>query len=904
MMRTLLSPNSHLGSRVGAALLAVSLIAGPGLATPAAAIEPSPTASPAATGDATAPPVTAAPTASPAPALATATAAPTPAPTPAADSAPLTVDKSTDAYRSAMAEATKTGGAEMGQGTRAADASLDGDKAAGTEALATEGTWMPSFGVQGLDVSKYQSGINWQTEWNMGARFAYIKATEGNYYTSTTFSDQYLGSRAVGMIRGAYHFANPAASSGADQARIFVQNGGGWSADGYTLPPVLDFEGNPYAGQTIGGYYQGNTCYDMTPAQLTSWARDFGNTMQALTGRLPVMYTTTTWWNYCTGGPSGFGDWPLWIARWPSSPSDSPGALPSSWANFSFWQYSESGPFANGGDSNVWNGDYDSLKRFATGTPPPPPPAPPVPTDPTRLLVSPGDFDGDGNPDLIQRRSDGELWFYPGNGAGQYLAGRRIGSGWGIYDRVLGVGDYNSDGKNDLVARKLDGSLWFYAGTGRVSASDEGYRPVVKIGEFGWNGFDSLLGVRDFDGDGTNDLLARRPDGILVLYSGTGTGSTGSGRQIDFGWEVFNQLIAVQDFNGDGTNDLAARRPDGTLWFYANTGNGTLINPRQIGTGWGIYAQIAGTGDANGDRMADFVASDAAGGVYFYAGTAMREPAYQAARKIGDFGWDAFDALVGTRDFNGDGKADLIARRPDGTLWFYPGSGSGAYGAARKIGDFGWDAFSALLGVGDFNGDLKNDLVARGRDGSLWFYAGTGKVDSASNGYKPAVRIGNFGWEAFTALTATGDLNGDGKNDILARRGDGSIWLYRGTGKVDAANNGYLPAQKVGDFGWEAFAQITGPGDLDSDGNNDLLARTAEGAVWLYPGNGTGKPSGARRIATNWSGYDAVFGAANLNSDAYPDLVARKSDGSLWSYAGTGMKPSEGYLPRTLALKF
>ena len=76
------------------------------------------------------------------------------------------------------------------------------------------------------------------------------------------------------------------------------------------------------------------------------------------------------------------------------------------------------------------------------------------------------------------------------------------------------------------------------------------------------------------------------------------------------------------------------------------------------------------------------------------------------------------------------------------------------------------------------------------------------------------------------------------------------------------------------------------------------------GELWLYPGNGTGKPSGARRIATNWSGYDAVFGAANLNSDAYPDLVARKSDGSLWSYAGTGMKPSEGYLPRTLALKF
>ncbi|XTR52901.1 GH25 family lysozyme [Pseudarthrobacter sp. So.54] len=117
--------------------------------------------------------------------------------------------------------------------------------------------------------------------------------------------------------------------------------------------------------QTIGGYYQGNTCYDMSPAQLTTWARDFGRTMQALTGRLPMLYTTTSWWSNCVGDPSGFGDWPLWIARFPGSQSESPGALPSSWDTFSVWQYSEKGPFANGGDSNVWNGNYAGLSAFA-----------------------------------------------------------------------------------------------------------------------------------------------------------------------------------------------------------------------------------------------------------------------------------------------------------------------------------------------------------------------------------------------------------------------------------------------------------------------------------------------------------------------------------------------------------
>lgn len=232
-----------------------------------------------------------------------------------------------------------------------------------TESLSTEGTWTPTFGVQGLDVSAHQPSIDWQQQWNMGARFAYVKASEGNYYTNELFGSQYQDSRSVGMIRGAYHFAIPNWSSGADQARYFVANGGGWTADGYTMPPVLDFEFNPYAGRTINGFYFGDTCYGMSGSQLASWVRDFGNTMQALTGRLPAIYTNTSWWNQCLGTQTGFGDYPLWVAAYPSSPSDNAGAVPAGWSNYSLWQYSSTGPLA--GDSNVWNGDYPSLQRFA-----------------------------------------------------------------------------------------------------------------------------------------------------------------------------------------------------------------------------------------------------------------------------------------------------------------------------------------------------------------------------------------------------------------------------------------------------------------------------------------------------------------------------------------------------------
>ncbi|TDT82508.1 GH25 family lysozyme M1 (1,4-beta-N-acetylmuramidase) [Arthrobacter sp. AG258] len=336
----------------GLMVLVCSLMGSPGISGVAFAANssPSPSPSPSVSTESMQPSSTSAsPTSSVTTPLASIPATPTPSPS----------------TSQTMAEAIGKG-AEMGQRSArvTASSSTTAVKQLSAESLGSEGTWMPTFGVKGLDVSGYQTNVDWQQQWNMGSRFAYVKASEGNYFTNDLFSSQYQGARSVGMIRGAYHFAIPNWSSGADQARYFVQNGGGWSPDGYTMPPVLDFEFNPYEGRTINGFYFGNTCYNMSAGQLASWVQDFGNTVRALTGRLPVIYTNTSWWNQCLGNPSGFGDYPLWVAAYPSSATDYPGALPSaSWSAYSIWQFSSTGPFA--GDSNVWNGDYPSLQRFA-----------------------------------------------------------------------------------------------------------------------------------------------------------------------------------------------------------------------------------------------------------------------------------------------------------------------------------------------------------------------------------------------------------------------------------------------------------------------------------------------------------------------------------------------------------
>jgi GH25 family lysozyme M1 (1,4-beta-N-acetylmuramidase) len=205
-------------------------------------------------------------------------------------------------------------------------------------------------GLPGMDVSGYQGNVNWSAAYSNGARFAYVKATEGTSYTNPYFAQQYNGSYNVGMLRGSYHFALPGNSSGVAQADYFVAHGGGWSKDGKTLPGAVDLEYNPY----------GATCYGLSQASMRSWITSFYNEYHAKTTRYPVMYTSTSWWSSCVGSYNAWAaNSPLWVARY----SSSVGTLPYGFSAYSFWQWADSGTFP--GDQNVWNGTLARLQVLA-----------------------------------------------------------------------------------------------------------------------------------------------------------------------------------------------------------------------------------------------------------------------------------------------------------------------------------------------------------------------------------------------------------------------------------------------------------------------------------------------------------------------------------------------------------
>lgn len=231
-------------------------------------------------------------------------------------------------------------------------------------------TWRPP-GTLGIDVSRHQGTVNWSTAKANGARFAYIKATQSwpsSLYKDPKFSQNYTNSRNAGLIRGAYHFAMPAHSSGAAQAKEFMANGGGWTNDGYTMPPLLDIEWNPYS-KTAYPQGKGDKCYGMSPSAMVAWIKDFGNTVKAKTGRLPMIYTAQSWWDECTGDSVAFKSWPLHVSIFPTADvAKNPRELPEGWTTFNVWQYSSNSNMlgsTNNVDANVWNGDLTSLRDFA-----------------------------------------------------------------------------------------------------------------------------------------------------------------------------------------------------------------------------------------------------------------------------------------------------------------------------------------------------------------------------------------------------------------------------------------------------------------------------------------------------------------------------------------------------------
>lgn len=204
-----------------------------------------------------------------------------------------------------------------------------------------------------------------------------------------------------------------------------------------------------------------------------------------------------------------------------------------------------------------------------------------------------GDFNGDGQADLIWTSNARDMWMWPGSTSGNFgsIAMGYYAAGW----EILGAGDVNGDGRADL--------LWHNAASGRLGVWLMSGSTAIQTKEYPIAIGYQLAARGDFNGDGLLDLIWTGPTRDMWMWPGISGGSFGS---IAMGYHLPDwRIVATGDINGDGRSDLIWHNASGGRVGYWLMSGPYGIGSREFNVATGYW--IATTGDFNADGLLDLV---------------------------------------------------------------------------------------------------------------------------------------------------------------------------------------------------------------------------------------------------------------------------------------------------------
>ncbi len=471
-----------------------------------------------------------------------------------------------------------------------------------------------------------------------------------------------------------------------------------------------------------------------------------------------------------------------------------------------------------------------------------------------RSFPSLADIDDDGDPDVFVGNGEGKICFFRNEGSSNSPFWVKVSD---FYDSI-DVGaestpvfvDIDADSDLDLFIGKEDGTVSFYCNVG------DKHTPFWNLLSENYDSIDvgacSVPTFADLDADGDFDLFVGEEYGNINFYRNTGS-------EVDPQWDqVSTNYNSIQvgrrscpvfgDVDGDSDLDLLIGQDEGKIFFYRN--DGTIFLPF-----WTLITE-------------DYLFID-----------------------VGSYSHPALS------DIDDDGDFDLFIGEQEGNIDFYQTEEKIPQPCWSKITENYFaieaDDYSSPAFV-DIDADSDLDLFIGRKDGKIDYYENIGSVESAFWNLDPDqydfIDVQGYASPAFA------DIDGDGDLDMFVGQIYGKIFFYQNDGTPQAPfwtpvseNFGFI------DVGWYSSPTF---GDLDQDGDFDLLVGNEEGKIWFYQNDGNPEAFSFSLVSDFYDSVDVGKRSApvlgDFDSDGDLDLFVGESEGGLHFYKNLTLNSIRG----------
>jgi hypothetical protein len=366
------------------------------------------------------------------------------------------------------------------------------------------------------------------------------------------------------------------------------------------------------------------------------------------------------------------------------------------------------------------------------------------------------------------------------------------------------------------------------AGHNGDKITDFGAGDAITFSDASLGSFSFSLSGSTLTYSGGSLTLSNAPGGTLSMSA-----ASGGGVQLSLAAAIMSSSFSGHtDFNGDGRDDILWRNDTGrvTDWLGQAGSGGFVSNFANADANAGTDWHVVGTGDFNGDGRSDVLWRNDNGDVTDWLGQS-------GGGFVSNFGNAYYPIdnswhVAGTGDFNGDGREDILWRNDSGRVTDWLGqAGSGGFVSNFANADANAGTDWHIVGTGDFNGDGRTDILWRNDNGDVTDWLGQSGGGFTSNFGSAYYQVDNS-WH----IAGTGDFNGDGRTDILWRNDSGRVTDWLGQSGSGGFVSNFANADANAGLDWH----IAGTGDYNGDGRSDILWRNDNGDVtdWLGQAGG------------------------------------------------------------------